>query len=88
MKNLLLLVACAPLSQIQGSSCFKGKSSRSWLSDAKELPSAIDLPLGDVVAKERSGQIGDLEQLRQAVVSALSDEAIPEEEIAGELATS
>jgi hypothetical protein len=40
------------------------------------LPSAIDLPLGDVVAKAWSGQIRSLDQLRRAVVAALSKETI------------
>jgi serine/threonine protein kinase len=46
--------------------------------DAKDLPSSVDLPLENVTVKAWSGQIENLEQLREAVVSVLSEEIMCE----------
>ena len=40
--------------------------------DAKELPSAVDLPLGRVIADAWSRRFGTIDELRQATVSALT----------------
>ncbi|THV64667.1 hypothetical protein D6D28_09734 [Aureobasidium pullulans] len=42
--------------------------------DAESLPSTMDLPLGSVIAKSWSHQFEDLEELRHAVVTAISQE--------------
>jgi hypothetical protein len=47
--------------------------------DAEFLPSTMDLPLGDVISKSWSRQFETLDELRHAVLSAMSQElAIPQ----------